>query len=83
MLVTQNTIIGYTIINGTVCIQLCLLIGSTYSLIVFNGTGIESSYPKIYAKLHATRLRLPILHLIIMVFNFISTSSRFTYNGVK
>jgi hypothetical protein len=41
MLVTQNTIIGYTIINGTVCIQLCLLIGSTYSLIVFNGTGIE------------------------------------------
>lgn len=35
MLVTQTTLVGYTIINGTAGIQLAMFVGSLYNLIVF------------------------------------------------
>jgi len=35
MLVTQNTLVGYTIINGTYGLQMALLIASIYNAIVY------------------------------------------------
>ena len=36
MLVTQNTLIGYTILNGTFGLQLAMFITSVYNFYVFN-----------------------------------------------
>lgn len=35
MLVTQSSLVGYTIINGTVGIQLAMFVGSIYSYFTF------------------------------------------------
>ena len=35
MLVTQTTLVGYTIINGTWSIQLALLVASIYNYVMF------------------------------------------------
>jgi hypothetical protein len=36
MIVTQSTLVGYTIINGTFGIQLAMLVGSLYDYLTFD-----------------------------------------------
>lgn len=35
MLVTQSTLVGYTIINGSASIQFALLVASLYNLVIY------------------------------------------------
>ena len=41
MLVTQSTLVGYTIINGTFSLQLAMLIGCVFNYMVVEPSFIE------------------------------------------
>ena len=44
MLVTQNSLIGYTILNGTFGLQLAMFVASTYNLWVFHDLENATKY---------------------------------------
>jgi hypothetical protein len=48
MLVTQTSLVGYTLINGTWGIQLALLVASLFNLIVYDNESLISDINTYY-----------------------------------
>ena len=86
MLVTLNTLVGYTILNGTVGLQMALLAGSVYNLCVFNDSTVASR--KLFTSdeidtILRTRKTLIGIHSSLMVINLITHSHRFQAESIK
>ena len=85
MLVTQTTLVGYTIINGTWSIQLALLVASIYNYVMFPEV-FDSPYfkfrkeqlsPEEIQSLNSLRkYDLPIIHGLLFILNSVVSASR-------
>ena len=54
MLVTQTSLVGYTLINGTWGIQLALLVASIFNLIVYSNDDVVRDINSYYATFEPT-----------------------------
>ena len=87
MLVTDSTLVGYTLINGTYRLQLALLVGSLYNVIMFpdvqdssilNLTANQISFVKISRYYY-----IPISHALLVVSNWIQEAKNLRLNRAK
>ena len=82
---TQTTLVGYTIINGTWSIQLALLVASVYNYVmfpeVFDSTWFkfrreQLTADEIQSLNNLRKFDLPIIHGLLFVLNSVVSSSR-------
>lgn len=83
MIVTDTTLVGFTMINGTWGLQLALLIAALFNYFI-------NPEPQIYAtpaqvdELHFVRMfTIPFVHACLTIFNFVASSDKIPYDGVK
>lgn len=62
---------------------MCLFAGSLWSLLVFTGPASNYNLPISFSRIHEARLKLPIIHFCMMILNYITSNTRFTYNSIK
>ena len=94
MLVTQSTLVGYTMINGTFSLQFALLVASIYNVIVYpdvlDRAFFQEDYPldpltpkQIHDFNYTRRYRIPITHAFMMIFNFITNNPKVNLPALK
>ena len=84
MLVTSNTLIGYTIINGTVGIQLAMFVASLFNLFVFDDISSSKLFTeKQLDSIEWTRRKCVISHCLLMLVNICTGNPRFQHEGIK
>ena len=81
MIVTQNILVGFQMVNGTIAIQLGMLIGSLYNVAAFP-SAVEDPYlhipSKDYRRFDTLRLYvIPITHAWLVLSDLLNASTRF------
>jgi hypothetical protein len=85
MIVTDTTLTGYTVINGSWGLQFGLLVGSTYNYICYPSSEMIS-YPSKHNVVkfsEYTRIGICFLHALLMVINIIMHTPRFNAPTLK
>jgi hypothetical protein len=93
MLVTQSTLVGYTIINGTYSLQLAMLVGCVFNFYTtpsifdfseyFDHKGIDITEEQAALFNETRKLWLPIGHATLVVINFISGNPMLDIDAFK
>jgi len=74
MLVTESTLVGFTILNGTYSMQLALLAGSLYNLLKYpsiQNTPMQLTPSEQQLFYHSRYYYIPIAHLLLFASNLI------------
>ena len=85
MIVTDTTLTGYTVINGSWGIQFGLLVGATYNYIVYPSSemiGYESKY-NLVGFSEYIRIGICFLHALLMAINIIMHAPRLNAPTLK
>lgn len=87
MLETQTTLVGFTLINGTVVMQVALLFGAIYNCVRYPDA---ASIPYLDLTPHekeifnqARFVSIPASHVTLIVCNLITGSTRLQRDGIK
>jgi hypothetical protein len=60
-----------------------MFVGSIYSYFTFTPNYFLVTDPEAFNDIQRARLRMPIVHFVLMVFNMITGNPRFAQQGVK
>jgi len=85
MIVTDSTLVGYTMINGTWGLQMALLIASLFNYFINPDPEYTAGYPdEDQNTINILRkFIIPITHGALMVMCFITSSDRIPWDGLK
>jgi len=85
MIVTDSTLVGYTMINGTWGLQMALFIASLFNYLINPSPEYNSAYTEAVQKdINFLReFEIPITHGLLMIMCFITNSERIPYEGLK
>lgn len=91
MIVTDTTLVGFTMISGTWGVQLALFIASMFNFfvspdpdVIQDSSVTDSQYQTEMADLRTIRaFWLPISHGLLTIMTFIGSSDRIPWDGIK
>lgn len=91
MIVTDTTLVGFTMISGTWGVQLALFIASMFNYFVspdpdiprYSGITLQEQQVELKELKQIRAYWIPISHLILTIMTFIGASDRIPWDGIK
>ena len=85
MIVTDSTLVGYTMINGTWGLQMALFIASLFNYLINPDLEYTAGYPDEDQKTinFLRKFIIPLTHGALMIMCFIVSSDRIPWDGLK
>lgn len=85
MIITESTLVGYTMINGTWGLQMALLVASLFNYIINPNPEFNSNYNSDDEQQikQLRMINIPATHAALMIMCFIVSSDRIPWEGLK